>query len=124
MLEYLIVFQGRIKMSKERPTELHKKIKRLKESRDGLKLNIREKSLMTQKLRDRNTEIIESRDLQRSHNKELRKELSRQKEDLEQQAQAAREEAERERIRADRERERADKLQIEIEAIWGKKSRA
>ena len=123
MLEYSIVLQDRSKMSKERPTELHKKIKRLKESRDGLKLNVREKSLMTQRLRDRNAEIIESRDLQRSHNKELRKELSRQKEDLEQQAQVAREEAERERIRADRERERADNLQIEIEAVWGKKSR-
>lgn len=124
MLKYSIVFQDRTKMSKERPTELHKKIKRLKESRDGLKLNIREKSLMTQRLRDRNAEIIESRDLQRSHNKELRKEFDRQREDLEQQAQAAREEAERERIRADRECERANKLQIEIEAIWGKKSRA
>jgi hypothetical protein len=111
-------------MSKERPTELHKKIKRLKESRDGLKLNVREKSLMTQRLRDRNAEIIESRDLQRSHNKELRKEFDRQREDLEQQAQAAREEADRERIRADRECERANKLQIEVEAIWGKKSRA
>jgi len=111
-------------MSKERPTELHKKIKRLKESRDGLKLNVREKSLMTQRLRDRNAEIIESRDLQRSRNKELRKEFDRQREDLEQQAQAAREEADRERIRADRECERANKLQIEVEAIWGKKSRA
>lgn len=111
-------------MSKERPTELHKKIKRLKESRDGLKLNIREKSLVTQRLRDRNSEIIESRDLQRSHNKELRKEFDRQNKDLKQQAQAARKEVESERMRADRERERADKLQIEIEAIWGKKSRA
>jgi hypothetical protein len=111
-------------MSKERPTELHKKIKRLKESRDGLKLNIREKSLMTQRLRDRNAEIIASRDLWKAHNKELRKEFDRHKEELEQQAQAAREEAERERIRADRERERADNLQVEIEAILGKKSRA
>ena len=110
-------------MGKERPTELHKKIKRLKESRDGLKLNVREKSLRAQRLQDRNAEIIESRDLQRAHNKELRKELSRQKEDFEQQAQAIREEAERERIRADRECERADKLQIEIETIRGKKSR-
>jgi len=111
-------------MSKERPTELHKKIKRLKASRDGLKLNIREKSLTTQKLRDRNAEIIESRDLQREHNKELRKEFDRQKEDLEQQVQAARKEMERERMRADRECERANKLQIEVEAVWGKKSRA
>ena len=103
---------------------VNKKIKRLRESRDGLKLNIREKSLMTQRLRDRNAEIIESRDLQRTHNKELRKEFDRQREDLEQQAQAAREEADRERIRADRECERANKLQIEVEEIWGKKSRA
>ncbi len=110
-------------MSKERPTELHKKIKRLKESRDGLKASNREKSLKTQRLQDRNAEIIESRDHWRARNKELRKEFARQKEDLEQQAQAAREERERERIRADRERERANKLQIEIEAIRGKKSR-
>jgi hypothetical protein len=111
-------------MGKERPTELNKKIKRLKESRDGLKLSNREKSLMTQRLRDRNAEIIESRDLWRSHHKELSKEFARQKEDFEQQVQSAREKAECERIRADQERERADKLQIEIEAIWEKKSRA
>jgi hypothetical protein len=110
-------------MSKERPTELHKKIKRLKESRDGLKLNIREKSLATQRLRDRNAEITESRDLWKAHNKELSKEFARQRKDLKQQAQAAREEAKRERMRAEQERERADRLQIEIEAIWEKKSR-
>jgi hypothetical protein len=111
-------------MSKERPTELNKKIKRLKESRDGLKLNNREKSLMNQTLQHRNVELTESRDLWRDHNKELRKELARQREDLEQQVQSAQEKAERERMRADQERERADKLQVEIEAIRGKKSRA
>lgn len=124
MIECSIIFQDRTQMGKERPTELNKKIKRLKESRDGLKLSNREKSLMTQRLRDRNAEIIESRDLWRSHHKELSKEFARQKEDFEQQVQSAREKAECERIRADQERERADKLQIEIEAIWEKKSRA
>jgi hypothetical protein len=107
-------------MNKNRPTELNKKIKRLRESRDGLKLNNRGKNLINQKLRDRNVEITESRDLWKSRHKEL----GRQKEELQLQVQTAREEAERERIRADEERERADKLQAEIETVWGKKSRA
>jgi len=124
LIECSITFQDRTQMGKERPTELNKKIKHLKKSRDGLKINIREKSLITQRLRDRNAEIIESRDLWRSHHKELCKELARQRGDLEQQVQSAQEKAECERIRADQERERADKLQVEIEAIWGKKSRA
>lgn len=108
-------------MNKERPTELNKKIKRLRTSRDGLKLNNREKNLINQKLRDRNVEITESRNLWKKRNKELRKEFDREKEELEQRTQAAREDLERERIRADKERERANKLQNEIEAVWGKK---
>jgi hypothetical protein len=107
-------------MTKDRPTELNKKIKRLKASRDGLKVNNREKNLINQKLRDRNVEITESRDQWKARHKEI----SRQKEELEEQVQAAQEEIECERIRADRERERADKLQAEVETVWGKKSRA
>ncbi len=106
-------------MTKNRPTELNKKIKRLRESRDGLKLNNREKNLINQKLRDRTVEIAESRDQW----KERHKELNPQKEALEQQVQVARDETERERMRAEEERERADNLQAEIQKIWGKKSR-
>lgn len=107
-------------MNKERPGELNQKIRRLQESRDGLKLNIREKAKQNKKLRDRNAEIAENRDQWKNRSKEL----IRQKEDLEQQIEAAKEETERERMRADEERKRADKLQAEIEVIWKKKSRA
>lgn len=120
----MLFINDKLDMNKERPTELNKKIKRLRESRDGLKLNNRKKNLINQKLRDRNVEITKSRDLWKSRNKELRKEFARDKEELEQQVQAAQEELERERIRADKERERANKLQNEIKAVWEKKSRA
>lgn len=112
-------FQDEIKMNKKnRPTELNKKIKRLKTSRDGLKLNNRGKNLINQKLRDRNSEITESRDQWKARHKEL---LS-QKEELEKLLQAAREETERECIRVEEERKRADKLQAEIKMVWKKKS--
>jgi hypothetical protein len=107
-------------MNKERPTELNKKIKRLQESRDNLKIKNREKNLLNQKLRDRNIEIAESRNQWKMRNKELH---SRQVE-LEQQLQIAQDSIERERIRADKERQRADNLQAEIETAWKKKSRA
>jgi len=107
-------------MNKNRPTELNKRIKRLEISRNGLKINNREKNLINQKLRDRNVEITESRDKWKIRHKELK----REKEELEQLFQGAQEEIERQRIRADAERDRADKLQAEIEMVWGKKSRA
>jgi hypothetical protein len=110
----------RTKMNKERPTELNKKIKRLQESRDNLKIKNREKNLLNQKLRDRNIEISESRNQWKTRNKEL---YDRQVE-LEQRLQAAQESVECERIRADKERQRADDLQAEIEIAWKKKSRA
>lgn len=107
-------------MNKDRPAELNKKIKRLKTSRDGLKCNNREKNLINQKLRDRNVEIAESRDLWKARHKEV----NCQKEELERQIQVAQQEIEHERLRADEERKRADKLQAEIGAVWEKKSRA
>jgi hypothetical protein len=106
-------------MNKERPTELNKKLKRLRESRDNLKLNNREKNLINQKLRDRNVEITESRDQWKMRSKEL----IQQKKDLEQQVLIAQREIEQERMKADLERERANKLQAEIEEVLKKKSR-
>lgn len=106
-------------MNKERPGELKQKIKRLKTSRDDLKLHNREKAQQNKKLRDRTVEITESRDQWKARSKEL----DRHKRDLEQEIQAAKEEAERERMRADAERRRADKLQADIESILKKKSR-
>jgi hypothetical protein len=106
-------------MDKERPTELNKKLKRLRKSRDNLKLNNREKNLINQKLRDRNVEITESRDQWKMRSKEL----IEQKKDLEQQVLIAQKEIEQERMKAERERERADKLQAEIEAVLKKKPR-
>ena len=99
-------------MNKERPGELNQKIKRLQGSRDGLKLNNREKAKQNKILRDRNAEIAESRDQWKNRSKEL----IRHKEDLEQQIEAFKEEAKRERMRA-------EQLQTEIQTIWKKKSR-
>jgi hypothetical protein len=112
------------KMTKERPGELNQKIKRLRTSRDELKLNNREKTKRNKKLQDRNVEITESRDQWKVRSKELSKKLDSQKRDLEQQIQVAKDEAERERMRADKELERANKLQVEIEIIFKKKSGA
>ena len=106
-------------MKKERPTELNKKIKRLQESRDNLKINNREKHLINQKLRDRNIEITESRDQWKIRHKEI----NQRNIEIEKQLQEAQDDIERERIRAERECERADNLRAEIETILKKKSR-
>lgn len=108
------------RMIKEEPWKLSQKIRHLRTSRDELKINNREKTQQNKKLRDRNVEIIESRDRWKARHEELH----HQNEDLEQQIQVAKEEIERERIRADEERKRADTLQAEIDFILKKKSRA
>lgn len=97
-------------MSKQRPTELNKRIKRLETSRDGLKQRNRAKNLLNQKLRDRNVELVESRDNWKTRNQALVKE----KKQLQQQI-------EEERKRADKESQRAAHLLEEIETIRKKK---
>jgi DNA repair exonuclease SbcCD ATPase subunit len=109
-------------MLKERPYELNQKLKRVQASRDDLKSNNREKSLQNKKLRDRNAEITQSRDMWKSRNKELEKALERHKEDLILQIETTNKAIEEERKRTEKERERADFLQAEIEDIK-KKSR-
>jgi hypothetical protein len=111
-------------MNKERPTELNKKIKRLRESRDSLKCNNREKNLLNQKLRDGKAVVAASRDRWKRCSKELRKENNLQKAEFEKQLAGAQEEVLRERMRADREQARAEQLQCEITSIREKKSGA
>jgi len=98
---------------KARPGDLRRQMNRVRDSRDNLKNINREKAVTNKKLRDRSVELTESRDQWKARSKELDRQL-----------QAVQEETERERMRADKECERADKLQAEIEAVWGKKSRA
>ena len=102
-----------MKKKKARPGDLRQQMSRVRNSRDNLKNINREKAVVNKKLRDRSVELAESRDQWKAHGKELDRQL-----------QAAQEETELERMRADKERERADILQAEIEAVWGKKSRA
>ena len=102
-----------MKKKKARPGDLRQQITRVRNSRDNLKSINREKAVVNKKLRDRSAELAEGRDRWKARSNELDRQL-----------QAAQEETERERMRADNERERADKLQTEIEAVWGKKSRA
>jgi hypothetical protein len=102
-----------MKKKKARPGDLRQQMNRVKNSRDNLKSINREKAVMNKKLRDRAVELADGRDEWKARTKELDRQL-----------QAALEEIERERMRADKERERADRLQAEIEAVWGKKSRA
>lgn len=104
---------------KERPSDIKRKITRLQDSRDGLKENNRKKNLLNKKLRDRNVEIEECRDLWKKQSKELKIRQGA----LEEKLLAVQKETERERMRADSERDRADKLQLEVENIRGKKSR-
>ena len=95
-----------IKKNKARPGDLRRQMKRVRKSRDNLKNINREKAAMNKKLKDRSVELAENRDQWKARSKELDRQL-----------QAAQEETERERMRANR-------LQAEIEAVWGKKSRA
>lgn len=89
-----------------RPSDLNKQLKRITHSRDEAKEKNREKNLLNQKLRDRNVEILESRD----HWREKYKEISREKKDLEQQMQFTQD-------RLEQESKRAEQLQQEIEEI-------
>lgn len=95
-----------IKKKKARPGDLRQQMNRVRNSRDNLKSINREKAAVNKTLKDRNVELAENRDQWKARSKELDRQL-----------QAAQEEIERERMRA-------DKLQVEIEAVWGKKSRA
>lgn len=105
-------------MERQRPTELNKKIKQLRSSRDNLKDHNRQKSLYNKRLRDRNVEITTSRDhwkMQCSEHELVQKEL---RDELK----ASQAELEQERTRANLECERVKKLESEIEKIRGKKS--
>ncbi len=97
----------------DRPGDLRQEMNRVRLSRAKLKNINREKAAKNKKLIKKAAELAENRDQWKARSKELNRQL-----------QAAREETELERMRADQERERADKLQTEIEAVWGKKSRA
>ena len=110
-------------MLKERPGDLNSKLKRMQSSRDNLKENNREKTLQNKKLRDRNIEITESRDMWRSRSQELKKELESKQEEFAVQIHAANKVIEEEKKRVEKERERADQLLAEIEVIK-KKSRS
>lgn len=104
-------------MLKELPGELNRKLKRMQSSRDNLKENNKEKAEQNKKLRDRNIEIIESRDMWRSRCQEVEKKLEYQKEELKLQIETANKAIDREKIHAEKERERADLLQFEIEEV-------
>lgn len=90
----------------DRPGDLRQQVNRVRHSRDNLKNINREKAAVNKQLRDRNAELTENRDQWKARSKELNRQL-----------QAAQEEIKLERMKA-------DKLQVEIEAAWGKKSRA
>ena len=96
---------------KERPGELRQQINRMRASRDNLKNTNREKAAANKKLRDRNVELTENRNLWRARSL-----------DLDRQLRAAQEEMENQKMRAEQELERANRLQTEIEAVLGKKS--
>ena len=104
-------------MLKEQPGELNRKLKRMQSSRDNLKENNKEKSQQNKKLRDRNVEINESRDMWRSRCQKLEKELERQKEELKLQIEAANKVIEEEKIHVGKERERTNLLQAEVEEV-------
>jgi hypothetical protein len=108
-------------MEKQRPTELNKKIKRLRSSRDNLKDLNRKKTLYNKKLRDRSVEIMVSRDRWKRQYQEQSKEHQLVQEELKGKLDASQAELALERTRANAERERAEKLEAEIEKIRGKK---
>jgi acyl-CoA synthetase (NDP forming) len=104
-------------MLKERPYELNQKLKRMQASRDNLKDSNREKMLQNKKLRDRNEEITQSRDMWRARTQELEKAINAVQQDYEHQIEVARQLAGKERIRAENERAHAEQLQRELEDI-------
>ena len=109
-------------MTRQRPTELNKKINQLTRSRDNLKDLNREKALYNKKLRDRSVEITASRDRWKEQYKEECREHRLVQEELREKLSAFQSELELERSRANLECERAEKLQAELETIREKKS--
>lgn len=116
----------------ERPCDLNKKLKRLSDSRENAKENIRNKAKQNKALRDRNVEISENRDQWRARSKELQQELKqqaktfcerlkRQEKEHAKLLQNAMEKADMERNRAEDERKRADELQAALEEALKKK---
>ena len=106
-----------MRMLKEQPGELNRKLKRMQSSRDNLKECNREKTLQNKRLRDRNVEITDNRDKWKSRCRELEEDLVRQREELRLQIEAVNQAIEQEKIHRDREHERAELLQEEIEAL-------
>ncbi len=104
-------------MLKERPYELNQKLKRMQASRDTLKVRNREKVLQNKILRDRNVEIIESRDMWKSCTRDLEKLLEQHKKELTAQLESANKEIEETKKQVEKERERANLLRSEIEEI-------
>lgn len=104
-------------MLKETPYALNQKLKRIQASRDNLKKSNREKMLQNKKLRDRQVEITQSRDMWRSRTQELEKAGNVLKQDYEQQLKIAQQQAENEKLRAEKERARAALLAIQIEDL-------
>jgi gas vesicle protein len=104
-------------MLKERPYELNQKIRRIRTSRDNLKESNQQKMLQNKKLRDRNTEIAQSRDMWKSRSKELEKALADRNESLSAQIETAHQAMEDAKKRADREHERANLLEVELEEV-------
>ena len=104
-------------MLQELPRELNRKLKRMRDSRDNLKAGSREKMLQNKKLRDRNVEIAQSRDMWRARTQALEKALEEQQEELKRQLRAAQRATEEEKMRADMERKRADLLQATLEDV-------
>lgn len=102
-------------MLKEKPGEINRKYKRMQASRDNLKETNQEKAQQNKKLRDRNVELTESRDMWKSRSLQLEKTLECQKEELKLQIEIANKTAEEERMRGEKGRERVGQLETELE---------
>ena len=106
-------------MGKELPSDLRKKIVRLKTAKKKLKVKNGEKTKNNKALRDRTAEIKESRDAWQKKYEEKKKESNLLEENLKI-AEAERDQA---RDRAKLELERAEQLQRELAELRKKKSR-
>ncbi len=108
-------------MIKERPGELRREMKRIRDSRNKHKEQNREQALKNRRLQDRNQEITFSRDSWKNACQQSREEMEALKKELLEKLRTAEKEAQQERQKAEEAKKLAEQLQCEMEIALQKK---
>ena len=110
-------------MTKERPGELKREMKRIRDSRNKHKERNREQALKNRRLQDRNQEITCSRDKWKNVYEKSCEKMNSLKKELLEKLRIAEEEAQQERKKAEEAKKLAEQLQYEMDIALQKKTK-